>query len=216
MKDIVIKAEKRDIKGKEVESLRKEGLLPSSIFGIKGNFDITLNKKNFLAIYNKAKYTTVIEIELGGKKHNVLISEIQVHPVTNDVLHVSFHEISLEKTVKAEVPVKLIGEAPGVKTYGGVLIHSIQELEIESLPGNIPQSIDIDISVLKEIGDTLLVKDITLPKGVVLVSDEEEDLEVSLVSVAAPAEEVEEEETEISPDDVEIINEKKETEETEA
>ncbi len=211
MKDnIQLEAQKRTIKGKEVAVLRKEGLLPAAIFGIKGNLNISLNKKVFLKIFEKSQYTSIIEIKLKDETHNVLTSEIQVHPVTNEVLNVTFHEVSLTEKVNTDVPIELIGEAPAIKTYNGILIHSIQEIEIEALPKNIPQSIDIDISGLIDIGDSILVKDIQLPEGVELVSKEEDDLDVAIVTISPPTEESVEEDVEISPEDVEIINEKKE------
>jgi large subunit ribosomal protein L25 len=217
MKDsIKLEAKERKITGKEVSSIREEGFIPSAIFGINGNKNISLDKKIFLKVFEKAKYTSVIELSAGDTKHNVLISEIQTHPVTNDVLTVTFHEISLKEKVNTNVPIELEGEAPAVKTYNGILVHSLQEIEISALPGNIPQSIVIDINKLEEIGDSILIKDISLPEGVELVSDDEETLELAIVTVAPPTEEVEEEaEEEVSPEDVEVINEKKEEESTE-
>lgn len=217
MKDsIKLEAKERKIKGKEVSSIREEGFIPSAIFGINGNKNISIDKKTFLKTFEKAKYTSVIEISAGDTKHNVLISEIQTHPVTNEVLTVNFHEISLKEKVNTNVPIELEGEAPAVKTYNGILVHSLQEIEISALPGDIPQSIVIDIKNLQEIGDSVLIKDIHLPEGVELVSDDEETLELAIVTVAPPTEEVEEEaEEEVSPEDVEVINEKKEEESTE-
>ena len=217
MKDsIKLEAKERKITGKEVSSIREEGFIPSAIFGINGNKNISLDKKIFLKVFEKAKYTSVIELSAGDTKHNVLISEIQTHPVTNDVLTVTFHEISLKEKVNTNVPIELEGEAPAVKTYNGILVHSLQEIEISALPGNIPQSIVIDINKLEEIGDSILIKDISLPEGVELVSDDEETLELAIVTVAPPTEEVgEEAEEEVSPEDVEVINEKKEEESTE-
>ncbi len=211
MKDkIQLEAQKRTIKGKEVAVLRKEGLIPGAIFGINGNLDISLDKLVFLKTFEKSQYTSIIEMKLKDKVHNVLTSDIQVHPVTNEVLNVTFHEVSLDKFVNTDVPIVLIGEAPAIKTYNGILVHSIQEIEIEALPMNIPQSIDIDITTLKEIGDSILVKDIVLPEGVELVSKEEDALDIAIVTISPPTEEIVEEEVEVSPDDVEIINEKKE------
>jgi large subunit ribosomal protein L25 len=211
MKDsIKLEAQKRILTGKKVSQLRTEGNIPAAVFGINGNLNIVLSKKLFIKTYEKAQYTSIIDLILEKTNHNVLISEIQVHPVTNDVLHVTFQEVSLEKKVNKNVPIELTGEAPAIKTYNGILVHSLQEIEIEALPMNIPQSIKVDISVLENIGDSILIKDLVLDESLELVSKDEDDMDIAIVRISPPTEEAEEEEGEVSPDDVEIINEKKE------
>ena len=208
--NIKLEAQKRTLTGKRTSQLRAKGNIPAAIFGINGNLNIVLDKRLFIKTYEKAQYTSIIELILEKTTHNVLTSEIQVHPVTNEVLHVTFQEVSLNKKVNKEVPIELIGDSPAVKTYNGILVHSLQEIEIEALPTNIPQSIKIDISILENIGDSILVRDIILEEGIELVSMSEDDLDIAIVTVSPPTEEIVEEETEVSPDDVEIIKEKKE------
>ncbi len=214
MQNIELKGEERKIFKKKTQSIRDEGNVPASIYGLNGNFSITLNKKVFVKTFKEAKYTGVIKIDIEGKEHNVLVQEIQKHPVTDEILNVSFHEISLTQKVKAEVPFEFVGEAPAVKTYQGVVLENLHEIEVECLPTHIPKNIEIDISNLNEIGDNVLLKDIKLPHGVEFTAEEEEDLETAIVTIAPPAaEEVEETEEEVSPEDVEVINEKPEVNE---
>lgn len=216
MHNIELKVEERNIFKKKTQSIREEGNIPGGIYGLHGNFSITLNKKSFLKTFKEAKYTGIIKLDIEGREHNVLVQEIQKHPVTDEILNVSFHEISLTQKVKAEVPFEFVGEAPAVKTYQGVVIENLHEIEVECLPTHIPKSIEIDISNLNEIGDNILLKDIKLPHGVELTTEDEEDLETAIVTIAPPAaEEVEETSAEVSPEDVEVINEKPETEEEE-
>jgi large subunit ribosomal protein L25 len=214
MKQIELNATERTLVKKKVKELRDKGLLPAGIFGISGNRNITINKKEFIRVFKEARYTGIINIQIEGKNHNVLITEIQTHPILPTPLHVSFHEVSLKEKVTAAVPIELIGEAPAVKLYGGVIFENLQEIEISSLPQNIPPSIEIDISGLLNIGDSILIKDLVLPDDIELVVlDEEEFEESTVVTISAPqAEEIEEEVEEVSPDDIEVIGEKKDGE----
>jgi large subunit ribosomal protein L25 len=107
------------------------------------------------------------------------------------IIHVDFQAVSLTETVRADVTVNLVGEAPAVETYMGVLVPSLEQLSIECLPTNLPESIEVDISGLAEIGDNLLVGDISAPEGVEILNDPED---VVVVVIAQAVEEVEEEE----------------------
>ncbi len=205
-----INAQKRIVIGKKVSSLRNDGLIPSGVYGISGNINISVDKKEFLNIFKKTHYTQVITLNIGSKSHNVLVSEIQTHPITNDLLNISFHEISLSEKVEAEVPIELEGVSPAIKLFNGVLIQNLHHLEIISLPNNIPSSIKIDISQLEEIGDSITFKDISLPEGVNLTSLEEEEMETAIITISPPQEEEIEEPEEVSPENIEVINEKKE------
>ncbi|MHB8442966.1 MAG: 50S ribosomal protein L25 [Patescibacteria group bacterium] len=214
MQKIKLKAQRRTLTKKATKDLRKKDLIPSAIFGISGNTNIEINKKEFIKTYKEAHYTGVIELELPDKTHNVLIQEVQTHPLSSELLSVSFHEVSLTEKINANVPFEIVGEAPAVKTYGGVPFENIQEIEIISLPQDIPNSIVVDISTLMEIGDSILLKDIKLPDGVEFAPMEEEELEGAIITISPPQEEeVEEEVEEVTPEDVEVINEKKEEDE---
>jgi large subunit ribosomal protein L25 len=101
-----------------------------------------------------------------------IIQEVQHHPVTGRVLHVDFHGVSANEEIESSVPVEVIGEAIGVKSYGGILEQSLRALTISCLPSNLPEFINVDVSALN-IGDTLHVKDIVLPAGVTAVEEAE-------------------------------------------
>ena len=204
-----INAQKRTLIGKKVSSLRKEGLLPAGVYGISGNISIAIDKKEFVNVFKKTQYTQIINLSLDNKPHNVLVSEIQTHPVNEELLHVSFHEISLSKKVEAEVPIEIEGIAPAIKVYSGVLVQNFHHIEIISLPNKIPTSIKVDISKLEEIGDSITFKDLLLPEGTELTKMEEGELENTIITISPPQEEEKEEIEEISPEDVEVIKEVK-------
>src|SRR4029077_14970460 len=129
--------------------------------------------------------STIIELALDGKKTKTLIREIQRHPIRPDIIHVDFYEIHAEEKVTLKVPVHLVGAPDGVRNAGGVLDQVTREVEIEVLPANIPDRVELDVNALK-IGDSLHVRDLTIPNAKILT-----DADLTIATVVPPrAEEV--------------------------
>ena len=212
MEQIRLKAEIRTELGKiEVKKLHKAGLIPAVCYG-EGEKSIHLKLQ--LHDMHKVLHTSrgenaVINLEISGghiKNRTVIIKEIQYDPIRDTIRHIDFQHISLTEVIKVKVPIHTKGESPGVKE-GGVLEHLFWELEIECLPTQIPERIDVDISKLV-IGDSIPVKDLTFPPGVKVVHKPEE----LVIQVVAPKVEVVEEvvpEEEVTEPEV-ITKEKKE------
>lgn len=125
-----------------------------------------------------------LKVEGGGAFDGkpVLIKELQRDPVYGRPLHADFYAVDLTQTIHVSVPLHLVGTAIGVEMSGGILDHALRELELECLPGSIPDEINLDVSAL-DVGDSLHVRDVALPEGVNLLSD----VDLSVVSVVAPA-----------------------------
>src|SRR5256712_4557649 len=111
--------------------------------------------------------STIIELALDGKKTKTLIREIQRHPIRPDIIHVDFYEIHAEEKVKLKVPVHLVGNPDGVRNAGGVLDQVTREVEIEVMPENIPDRVELDVTALK-IGDSLHVRELNIPNATIL------------------------------------------------
>lgn len=161
---ISLPAKIRNIFGKKVKKLRKEGLIPATVYGV--NFkskSISVNKKEFIKVYRLAKETKIINLQIEKEEIPVLIKNIQIHPITNEIIHVDFRKIDLTKTLITEVPIKLTGTSEAVNQKGGVLLVHSHTIVVEALPQDLPQNIEIDISILKEIGQEIKVSD--LPKS---------------------------------------------------
>lgn len=175
MEKHTIEAQPRAVIKKGVKRLRKEGLVPAAIFGYKGNINIQLNAKIFKKVYEAAGHTTIVEVELEGKKHNVLIDEAQINPVTREVSHVSLREVRMDEEITMAIPLELVGsdEAPAVKDENQMIILAVTELEVKGLPGNMPSEIKIDVSKFHA-GDTLTLSQVVLPEGVVFVEHAED------------------------------------------
>ncbi len=129
--------------------------------------------------------STIIELAVDGKKTQALIREIQRHPIRPDIIHVDFYEIHAQQKVTLKVPVHLVGAPDGVRNAGGVLDQVTREVEIEVLPVDIPDRVELDVTALK-IGDSLHVRDLAIPNATILTQD---DLTIATV-VPPRAEEV--------------------------
>lgn len=208
-----LKVQKRELTGSSVKKLRREGILPAVIFSKgKESVNIQLDLNQFVKAFNKAGETEIIDIAIEGEKetHPVLVKELQYHHIADQFTHVGFQEIDLTQTVRVTVPVNYLGEEehPMIKNGKAMLITLFNEVEIEALPKDIPQVIELSIESLKEIEDVLTVAELTkaidTEKVTLLVDDEE-----AVIAKLDYAEmlEVEEEEP-MDVDDIEITGEK--------
>lgn len=192
MEEIIFEANRREVIGKGVKKLRRDGMLPAVVYG--HNIDpisISLDYREASKTLDAISPSALVVVDIEGEKHYTLVRDKQRNPVMRTIIHVDFQAVSLTETVRADVTVNLVGEAPAVETYMGVLVPSLEQLSIECLPTNLPESIEVDISGLAEIGDNLLVGDISAPEGVEILNDPED---VVVVVIAQAVEEVEEEE----------------------
>jgi len=175
MDKYVLEAQKREIIGKKVKALRREGLLPAVIYG--SGFDpqpITLDTKSVIQTLKIIGANTLVTIKLGKKEHLTLVRDIQREVIKRDLLHIDFQAVSLEESISTTVPIVIIGEAPAVKTYDAVLSSALDELQIEAKAKDLPDSITADVSSLEEIGDHILVKDLVIPGDVIVLDDPDE------------------------------------------
>lgn len=185
MEEIRIKAETRTERGKgPARKLRRQGTIPAILYGRDVQpVALTISSKDWRRLETHARSNAVIKMELteGGsaQERPVMIKNVQKGPVDQKVLHVDFLQISMERAVQVEVPIHLVGTAAGV-VNGGVVEQHLRTVMIESLPGQIPERIDVDISAL-EIGDSIHVREISMP-GVKLLDPPE----VAVVGITPP------------------------------
>ena len=213
MDRIKIKVEKREVTGKEaVKKMRKQGYVPAVVYGEDINTVLTVDTAG-LRILQDIHYSesAVLDMEIAGetkgKSIPVLVKDVQFHPLTERVIHVDFLKVSLKEKIKVHIPIVLTGEAKQVKEESGTLEQILRELEVEGLPLDIPENIEVDISELT-IGHSLHVSNLALPAGVVITTDPEETVATALAKVEEVEEEaVVDEEVATEP---EVIKEKKE------
>lgn len=193
-KSYALKAESRDRAGKGVaRALRREKKIPAVIYGDKKEaVPIALPFHEVNTEYHKGHmYTTICDMDLDGKKHMLLVRDVQVHPVNEDVLHVDFLRVSDKTKIEIEVPVHFINheQSPGLDEGGGVLNVVRYQVELMCSAVNIPEHIDVDLSG-KEIGDSIKMSDAVLPEGTKPVID---DRDFTIATIQEPKEYVEEE-----------------------
>mgnify|MGYP001593229313 CR=1 FL=1 len=201
MQKIELQAQKRELVGKSPNSLRKEGFLPSVIYG--HNFEpkaIQIKYKDFEKAFKAAGESTLINLKIGDKEEPAVIKDIQKDPVSDQIIHADFYKVSLTEKIKANVPVVVIGESEAVKN-GGVLIKTVNELEVEALPQDLPHELQIDISRLHNFGDHIQIKDISVSDKVKIEANPEDIVAL----VQEPREEVIEEVAPPSVEEVEVI-----------
>ena len=196
MSEVTIRVHEREKTGKGANRrLRRDGWIPAVVYGgDKESVPIRVEKARFLEVLREAgSENAVFLLELAGadKKRHTMIRDIASDPITHQVLHVDFQRILMDQVITVSIPIELVGTPAGVKNQGGVLDFVTREVEIECLPGDIPQKVTLDVSAL-EIGDHLELKDIEFPGRVELM--EEPDRVV--VSITAPQIEEEPEEEE--------------------
>jgi len=210
-KQVKLKAEPRSETGRSAaRKLKARGIIPAVVYGGSDKpqpLQVSARDVNVMLSHASGE-NILVELEIAGEKstRTALVQEVQHAPVGANVLHIDFHAVSMDETLEAEVPLEPIGMANGVKNFGGLLEHSLRMLAVECLPRDLPDRITVDVSELN-IGDTIHVRDIKLPPGV--VAKVQPDL--TAFSCVAPA--VEEEPVAVAAEGAaagpEVITEKK-------
>lgn len=187
-------AQKREIFGKKLKSFRKQGLIPAELYG-KGikNIHLFLNKKEFIKVFKEAGENTIITLNLGSDRVPAMIFDIDRDPLSGDARHVDLYQVNLKEKIRVNTPLIFKGVSPAVKA-GGVLIKSMHEVEVEALPTDVPRGIEIDLTKLANIGDSIYVKDLPVPANTEIKADPD----TVVASVIEKAEE------EISPKETEL------------
>lgn len=172
MKRENLKAEKRTLSGKKVKHLRKEGILPANIYGKNIESQaVQLPLKEFTAIYKIVHETGLVDIEVDGRTHPVLIHNVQVHPVTYEPIHADFFQVNMKEKVKTSIPLITVGEPKAVTDKLGVLLQTLSEVEIEALPSDLPENIEINVESLAAVDDSITLDQVKIPAEVTLLTD---------------------------------------------
>ena len=188
MAEILVEAEPREAgSSNEARRLRRERKLPAVVYGgKKDSLPITIDPREIVTILKSdSGQNTIFKLKVGGGSlENVMIFDVQVDPITHTLEHADLVRIAMDVLIEVSVPLEIVGEAIGVKVDGGVLDHSLRELEVSCLPGNIPDEILVDVSGL-EMNESIKVGDLQIPPDVTVVTE----LDRSVASVVPPVSE---------------------------
>ncbi|MBP1465374.1 50S ribosomal protein L25 [Candidatus Chloroploca sp. M-50] len=156
-----IPAQKRMVLGKKVKHLRTQGLLPATVYG-RGiePVSIQLDSKAFNLMFRQAGRTSLIDLFIDGQLMSVFVQDVQRHPVKRDILHVDFKAVDLKRVIQVEVPVIAVGESPVIVRGDALLNHALSTVMVEALPAELPQHIEVDISVLDQMDKSIHARDL--------------------------------------------------------
>lgn len=194
MDKVILEAEKRDLIGKKVKLVRKQGKIPAIVYGKDiDTIPISLDKRSTTMTLSKVSSSTILTLKIGKEELSTLVRDIQKDFIKNDILHMDFLAISLKEKLRTSVSISLVGEAPVLKEFEALIVSGIDSVEVECLPQDLPESIVVDLSGLEEIGAALYLKDISIPANVEFLTDPEELVVVVSAVKEEVVEEVEEE-----------------------
>lgn len=212
MKKVVLNATHRPVTGKKVGALRRAGQLPAVLYG--HNFETTpviLNLHEATQTLGRMTGSQIVTINLEGKELATLVREKQRNYVKNLLLHIDFQVVSMTEKIRAHVPVTLEGISPAVKDFNGVVVHTINQIEVEALPQDLPERFILDLAKLASIGDAIFVRDLDASSKVTVITHADEVI-VNVTGTAAEEEVVEEL---AGPGEPEVIEKGKKEEEEE-
>lgn len=214
MAAIKIQVEKRTGLGKNrVDKMREENFVPGVLYG-KGEETehVKVDRREFERVYKSAGMSTLVDLELDGAVTPVLIKDVQIHPFKNQYLHVDFLKLNMNETVKLTVPIILNGR-DNITIQPSILVQQLDEIEVECLPGNIPQAAEVDVTDI-DFTTPIFVSDLDIFKDEdITILREGEDVIASLVEPAEEEELEEDAEETLEADDVPVIGEEEDSEE---
>lgn len=175
MKNPKLEAEKRTILGKQVKKLRREGLLPANIYGKElASVAVQVKYSDFEVVFKEVGETGLVEIVLEGEKRPVLIKNLQMNYQTRTPLHADFYQVNLKEKVKSMIPVVIVGEPKAVTEKLGVLLNPLSEVEVEALPAELPDNIEVDVTNLANLDEQITIGDLKAPAGVTILTEAEQ------------------------------------------
>lgn len=202
-----ITAQKREILGKGLRALREQGLIPAELYGngVK-NQHLTVSEKEFAKAYKEAGESTVVTLVVGKEKFPTMIKDVLTDSLSDKLTHVDFYAVKMDEKIEAMVALNFIGESIAVKS-GGVLVKALREIEVEAFPQDLPHDIEVDLSKLEEINQSIHVSDLKVSDKVKILTDLEAVVasvtEVTVEEEVAPA---------VSVEDVKVEGEEKKKE----
>lgn len=183
MDRLSLHAEERKILGKKVKQLRRRGSLPAHVFG-KGveNEDVTIDGKEFVKTFYQAGETGLIDLKIGKEKiRPVLVRDVQYDPLSGEPIHIDFYQVNLTEKVKVPVPLVLIGEQPESVHLGEtIVLQTLNEVEVEALPTDLVEKIEVDITSLKSIDDAITIDQLQYDRNKLSIHDDPEQIVVKL------------------------------------
>lgn len=207
-----ISATLRTITGRKVKHLRTSGQIPATIYGHKFEpISVQFSALELNKIFEQVGESSLVEIIVGENNYPVIFKNPQFHPISSDLIHLDCYKVNLKEKITTEVPIELIGESLAVKN-GNTLMQILNEIEIEALPADLPEKIEVDISSLVEVDNKITVAELNLDRDKIEIKNDPEQVVVIIEAPRVEEEPVVEAEAELSPEDVPATAQKTEEE----
>jgi large subunit ribosomal protein L25 len=213
---VELMAEKRTVTGKQVRQLRRDGWVPGVMYGHGfESVPLQFEERSLAHILSRVGGSQLVGINVKGDKQPemALVRDVQRDPIRGNFLHVDFYRVMMTERLTTEIPLVTVGESPVTEAREGILLQGISSIEVECLPGDLVDAIEVDLSDLIEIDQGVYVRDLAVPAGIDVLTDPDEMI-VRIVPLEAEEIEEEEEEEELMPgaEEVEVLTEAKEEE----
>lgn len=193
MEHIILTAESRTTTGKAVRRLRQDGIIPVVVYGgpLTESLSLQVDQRELGRVLTQAGTAKVIDLKVESTSYPVLTREVQRDPIRQDITHVDFLAVRLDQLIEAEIPVLLVGTSQLVNNNEAILMHAYNSLTVRALPEELPSQIEVDISSLTEIGQSITVSDLPLAEGVEIMTDPDSAVVSLMPPTRAVTEEVE-------------------------
>ena len=216
MEEIELRAHKRGVIGKQVKQLRRQGLVPAILYGHRREpLPLQIEERSLRRVLERVGSHHLITLRVGDDKEPrmTLARQVQLDPITHALLHVDFYEVVMTEKITTEVPLVFIGQSPVMEKREGVLVRGLDSLEVECLPSNLMESIEVNLEDLVEIDQAILVSDLTVDADVEILTDKEEVVaQILPLRAVEEVEEIVEVAEEVVPSEVEIVSGEREEE----
>jgi large subunit ribosomal protein L25 len=197
---VKLEAKKRSLLGSKVKRLRREGWVPGVIYGRDfESVPLQFDKYDLRDVLSQVGGSQLINVKIDNadEPEAALLRDVQRDVITGDLLHVDFYRVMMTETITTEIPLLTTGESPVAEQKEGILLHGISEIEVECLPGDLVDALEVDLSELTEVGQAILVEDLAVPSGISILTDPDEMIlrlvPLEEVELERPAAELEEE-----------------------
>jgi large subunit ribosomal protein L25 len=179
MEKVVLNAVRRNVTGRQVKALRREGKLPAVIYGRHVEpISIVMEAHSAGLALGKLTSSSLITVSVDGSEYPALVRERQRDYIKGTLTHIDFLAVDMNEKIRTSVGLAFVGISPAVKDYNGILVHNLERLEVECFPGDLPERIEVDIAALKQIGDLIRVRDLTVSDKIRILGDPEETIAV--------------------------------------
>ncbi|KKQ56860.1 MAG: 50S ribosomal protein L25 [Parcubacteria group bacterium GW2011_GWA2_38_13] len=184
MNTLLLKVQKREATKKKLNALREKEIVPAVIYGHKiKNTNVQVFMNDFIKVHRVAGESTLFDLVVNDEKPvKVIIKDVQRDPIKGDVVHIDFHQVSMTEKLQAQIPLRFIGIAPAIKTFGGVFVTQKEAISVKCLPQDLVTDIEVDVTSIVNLEDSIKIKNIKVPEKIEVLDDSEDIVAAVIVT----------------------------------